>query len=412
MHKSEADSVLNWLVANAHTFSSIGEVLGETIGRLNQLGFEIIRSNIYCKTLHPQVDSTLNVWRKGEGFTETSNTAVVVAKNEVPHGEGFLKQIFVGHGQDSNPAYIASPLYDVIVNQKEFVRSTLPTPSGQQDYPIFSEFVEAGGTDYYARQLLLTEENRGCLSWLTCAKDGFSSEKIDLLKQLTPVIALVISRHSAHHVTRTLLNTYLGRGPGELVLEGKIKQGDVQRLQAAVWFSDLRGFTKRAAELDAEQLVELLNHYFEAVSKPIQQEGGEILKYIGDAVLAIFPVTSAGSLESACGAAINACNKAQDAASKLNQSIQGDALEQGIALHIGEVQYGNIGAENRLDFTVIGEDVNIAARLEDLCATLRLPVLLSEEFAKKIPNQTEIIGEYALKGIPGKQTVCKLIDVN
>ena len=403
---------VDWLLENAHSFSSAGRMLGNLVGRLNQDNVGLMRVNIYTETLHPQVASILTVWRRGSGFVETSASAKVVSKQEFALGEGIVKEIQLGHRSSINPAFKASPLYQVIAQGESEIHARFDSAGDESHaFPIYADFVNDGATAYFACELRLANGKRGCISWLTDKPSGFTKPEIELLRKLANPIGIIVDVHSAQHITRTLLNTYLGRGPGELVMAGNIKQGDIRRLRAAIWFSDLRGFTKRSIDMPPEALVDLLNKYFSAVGHAIYAENGEILKFIGDAVLAIFPVAEAGSPREACQAALRACCNATAALAERNSTMKpGDQLKQGTALHLGEVQYGNIGADDRLDFTVIGQAVNLASRIEGLCSTLNHSVLMSDAFAANVDAVTEPVGVFALKGIPEEQAVFGLED--
>ena len=220
---------------------------------------------------------------------------------------------------------------------------------------------------------------------------------------------MCLAMHLNRYITETLLTVYLGEHSGKNVLNGKIQRGDVEVLEAAIWFSDLRGFTYMSQNVDSEILVAWLNAYFEAVSQVILQNQGEILKFIGDAVLAIFPIQTPSQRASICAGALQAARAASEALDTLNQLRADECLpplEHGIALHEGEVQYGNIGALQRLDFTVIGQAVNMTSRLEGLCANLHQQIVVSERFASRVDKtRLKSLGEFELKGVAETQKV-------
>jgi adenylate cyclase len=300
-----------WLVDNGHLWSDLSTALGELVEQLNKVGMEIERSNIYLPTLHPQVDSNLSVWRRGEGFIETSQTATVLDVNERPYKSGVLKDIELGHRHGINPAYKASPIYHVIEEGNKEVLAKFTSNSTSYDYPIFKDFVDSGATAYFGHELKLDNTKRSFVSFLTNKGGGFTDEEISTLRTICAPLALIVNRFGAQRVTNTLVRTYLGQDPGKMVLSGQIKQGDVKSMDAAIWFSDLRGFTSMSSTLTPEVLIATLNKYFAALGPVFDQTGGEILKFIGDAILAVFPASRFQSSTQACVSALAAATQAK-----------------------------------------------------------------------------------------------------
>lgn len=393
-----------WLAENGHRWSNLSSVLGDLAEKLEAMDMELMRALIYLPTLNPQVDSTLSIWRKYDGFTETSNTATVLDVNERAHRFGILKDISLGHRHEINPAYKVSPMYEVIVGGRKEIVAVLDSGLSNYDYPSFKDFADSGATGYFGHELLLEGNQRSFVSFITARKRGFTDFDLAILRSICGALSLIVDRFSAHRIANTLVKTYLGYGPGKMVLSGQIKQGDVNRINAAIWFSDLRNFTERSSALQPEELIAMLNSYFGAIGPTIEQAGGEILKFIGDAVLGIFPVRDSLSPKQVCVAALNAARQAESELSKLNES-RSDSLQHGTALHFGEIQYGNIGTESRLDFTIIGKAVNLTARIEDLCSEKHQSILLSQKFVELVGCESIDIGEFSLKGIPDKQKV-------
>jgi adenylate cyclase len=210
-------------------------------------------------------------------------------------------------------------------------------------------------------------------------------------------------------IKETLARVYVGEDPGRRVCEGMIGVGDVVSMDAAIWFSDLRGFTTISEGLGVEQLLDRLNAYFDCVVGAIYEQGGEVLKYIGDAVLAVFPVEQHGSRQKACLAALNAARISDSRLAALNAERAGAGnpeLAHGIGLHLGEVRYGNIGSRERLDFTVIGREVNIASRIEGVCKQLREPLICSRGFAEQAGIAARPLGPFDLKGVAEPVHLC------
>jgi adenylate cyclase len=199
-----------------------------------------------------------------------------------------------------------------------------------------------------------------------------------------------------------LLEVYLGRNAGRRVLEGRVKRGDVDSIAAALWYCDLRGFTEMSEELPPDEVVLLLNEYFDCMSGPVHRHGGEVLKFIGDAILAIFPIQDDLDRDRACLTALKAAQEALADLAALNARRRGEKrppLEVGIALHAGTVMYGNVGAADRLDFTVTGPAVNLVSRIETLCRDLGYPLLASARFASPCGSVLRSIGMHRMRGL-------------
>ncbi|MEM7564521.1 MAG: adenylate/guanylate cyclase domain-containing protein [Pseudomonadota bacterium] len=204
------------------------------------------------------------------------------------------------------------------------------------------------------------------------------------------------------------MNTYVGQRTSQKVLSGMIKRGDADVIHAALWFSDLRNFTELTESLEATDVLKMLNDYFEFVSAAVTARGGEILRFIGDAMLIVFPIEKNIDQKSACNAALDAALDAQTTIETLNHQRRRHGepiIEFGVGLNIGEVIYGNVGAPDRLDFTVMGPAVNRTARLESLTKTLGSKILYSEQFANMIDNPSHHLGEHPMKGIAEPQPV-------
>lgn len=400
----------DWFVSVAKECQDSGQLVDELAGLFKSLELSPIRLNIVQGILHPEVMIKLFVWRAESGHIDTSKTAQVFDAIETRRNHGIVKEIALGNTTFENPAFIVSPQYKIITGGADFIHEPLHQGREQEfSYPILHEFKASGGTDYLALPINFSNGNRGCLSILTKKADGFSQKDINQVQALMPFLDTLIELHASSVLNKTLLTTYLGEDPGEKVLHGKIKRGDVTEIEAAIWFSDIRGYTQLSHNIGSQELVNVLNEYFELVGSAIRSEGGEILKFIGDAVLAIFPVHSEGESR-ACDRALNAAIKANEKLADRNKEyITADdkLLNHGIALHVGNFQYGNIGSQNRLDFTVIGDAVNIAARVEGLCGKLRKSILMTQAFRNaltKVENKNELISFksesfHSLKGV-------------
>jgi adenylate cyclase len=246
-----------------------------------------------------------------------------------------------------------------------------------------------GATDYVALPIPSMRGDVHVLTVWTDRPGGWTAPELEGLHTCLPTFALVVETFESRRLARTILETYLGQRTGPRVLAGQIHRGASERIRAAVWFSDLRSFTDMTRELGDEATVQALDVWFEVAVEAIEDHGGEVLKFIGDALLAIFPVQG------------DAWGEAVDAAVAAALRIRGrEALASGVAIHTGEVLYGNVGAPGRLDFTVLGSAVNKAARVSGLCATLGESIVLSERAAASSSRPLRALGAFPVKGFP------------
>ena len=246
------------------------------------------------------------------------------------------------------------------------------------------------------------------MTFATPRPDGLSTAEVALLQRLVPALAPVLEIQALRRTAQTLLATYVGAVTGGRVLAGQIKRGMGETIRAVIWLCDLRGFTPLSERLPRDALILMLNDYFGAMCRAVEAEGGEVLKFIGDAMLAIFPLAESDDAAPSCRGALAAAARAAAAVAEIN-TARGDAgqppIDYGIALHLGDVMYGNIGGERRLDFTVIGPAVNLIARIEALAGQLDRRLLLSADFASACPEPLECLGAFALKGLGQPQAI-------
>jgi adenylate cyclase len=248
---------------------------------------------------------------------------------------------------------------------------------------------------------------------MTRAAEGFSDAAIATIRRLSPVLALALKCQALHGISATVAETYLGRNAAAQVMQGKILRGVASEIEAVLWSSDLMGFTALSEALQPPELIPFLNAYSGALVAAIDGEGGDVLKFMGDGVLAIFPVE--GDPAAACRAALRAEREARRRIAELNAERAKGAQRTTdfyLALHLGRVYFGNIGSSDRLDFTVIGPAVNEASRIMALCSSVRRPLLLSARFAETVAGGADeegadlplaSVGRFALKGVSGAQ---------
>jgi adenylate cyclase len=274
------------------------------------------------------------------------------------------------------------------------------------DFPILKELQAEGATDYFAFAIPFSSvQNDGLVgSWVTDRKRGFFDADLRALHRIQRRLAVACRMTIRGQVAENVVETYLGRGAGERVLAGQIRRGDGETIPAVIWYSDLRGSTAMAEKLSREGYTEVLNCYFECVGGAIMAAGGEILDFIGDAVLAIFPIDGKDSRRSdACARALAAAHDAQRRLDKTNAARATRAMPQlafGLGLHVGDMMFGNIGTPQRLSFSVIGPSVNQVARLEALTKEVGRPIVASRAFVDSCPGGGwDSMGKHKVQGI-------------
>jgi len=287
------------------------------------------------------------------------------------------------------------------------IRRRLAVPHPVLDFPILSELRAEGVTDYFAAPLVFTDDTIHVATWTTREPKGFTDEQIAGIEAIMTPLARVAEVRALRRTASTLLDTYVGHDAGERILAGHIRRGDIEEIHAAIWLSDMRGFTALADTMPPRVMIDLLNRYFDCQVPVILDHGAEVLKFMGDGLLAIFAI---GDNEpEACKRALAAARQAQANIAALASSAM-PGLRFGLALHIGNVLYGNIGSGNRLDFTCIGPAVNCAARIEKLTGQLGRVILASDEFARHCPGEFTALGEFSLAGFSAPQLIYDLGD--
>ena len=242
---------------------------------------------------------------------------------------------------------------------------------------------------------------------------SFSTDDLGHIYEIIPVLSRMVEMHYVRRTAKTLLDTYLGKLTGHRVLEGHIKRGDGENIHAVIWFCDLRNSTPLSETMGREDFLDMLNSFLEVMADAVLEQGGEVLRYIGDAALAIFPIADdeQGSHCVATVQAITAAKNAIEGMVDVNAARAERGENQigfGIGLHLGDVTYGNIGSPSRLEFTVIGAAANEAARIESLTKELHKPVLMSKSFHNCLTNELTSLGKHSLRGVEGEQEIFTL----
>jgi adenylate cyclase len=367
-----------------------------------------MRSSVQIRTLNPEVAIVLYLWQGPETKDAGIAKVLLVRERSDPHSVDDVRELSFSHGAFESETWQVSPFFRV-VEHGEDIRCPLAPHEEAFEYPILKDLHAVGATDYVAQPLRFAQGPLSAISFVSDKEGGFTEDDVALLKAIVPALSMCFETHSARRTTRSLLRTYLGADPGERVLAGQVKPGDVQRIEAAILFSDLRGFTTLSSQTDSRELIGTLNDYFSAVTAPLEKNGGEILKFIGDALLVVFPLRVPSEAGPACQRALKAAIEANAGLDALNvrRVRAGKApLEHGLGLHLGTAEYGNMGSTTRLDFTVIGRDVNLASRIEGMCGPLGRRLLASSLFVAQVPETNWLdFGEYPLKGLEGEQAL-------
>lgn len=377
-NQSTQNPLVPWLLEEAWKFSSIEDTLEDLARILRVEGLALSRLRLFVRTLNPQLYGRFYTWRLGQQD---------IALTQATH-KGILSD-----------EHLASP-YAKIIAGEGGIRRRLEDDEPLLDFPVLHDLLEQGATDYVAVPMNFSDGQINILSLVSNEAGGFTTTELGFLYEILPHIGRLIEAYAQRDSALTLLQTYLGRNAGERVLSGHVKRGDGQEIDAIIWFSDLRDSTRMADSMDRVTYLAGLDQYFDSVAGAIVASGGEVLKFIGDAILAIFP-TGKG-LDVACGQAVNALRLARDNLDRVNQQRDETELPHlrfGTGLHRGKILYGNIGAEARLDFTVIGPPVNEASRIEGLCKKLGETVVTSKAFADGLESGKRSLGEFELAGV-------------
>ncbi len=388
-----APGVIDWVFTLGRCIENTNEFVHQLAHQMNDHGASIDRLMVSLLTLNPQFLGTSETWLKSTDMTTP---------------------IHASHGVRDTERYIGSPLATIYETHKR-VRQRLDNLP-EDAHRAYTELAEDGFTDYVALPVLFGEvaEPGAAIIISTKRKGGFSDQHIESFRRIRDYLAPVLEVHALRHKSRSLMDTYLGKRTSEKVLAGMIKRGDADTINAALWFSDLRDFTHLTETLSGEQVLELLNEYFEFVSAAVTARGGEILRFIGDAMLIVFTIDEKMCAQTACNAAIDSAIDAQSTLETMNHRRRRHnqpEIKFGVGLNIGEVIYGNVGAPDRLDFTVMGPAVNRTSRLESLTKELGCNILFSHKFSELIETTSEFLGHHKMKGIDEPQAVYALCKV-
>ena len=395
MNDAEFAELAAWITEAGLSGQAETAMLEGICDRALHCGVPLARVTALIDTLHPIYEGRVFIWKRDK---------VETAVNEYARSQQNLQR------------WEGSPFYHLENSGDSLLRRRL-TAETQGEFPVFPELRAKGMTDYVAIVKRFAAEgtvgNMDCVytSWTTDSAAGFRDADLADIERLVPLFALALKATSLSRIAATLVETYLGRDPGRRVLEGRIARGVAEQIDAAIWFSDLRGYTRIADTAKPAEIIPLLNEYADAIISAIHDYGGDVLKLMGDGVLAIFTATERTQ---ACEAALTAAEDAPRRIAEVNRRRSASRLpttELYLGLHVGEVFYGNIGSDERLDFTIVGPAVNEVSRIASMCRSVDQPLLVSSAFAAALGasrNRLVSVGRYALRGVGRPQDLFTL----
>lgn len=387
----------DWIVRSTLEGRGESEILAGIGERLIGTGVPVLRAAVGGNLLDPTHDALGVRWTRGAGGME----------------EAFARTA----DDEVNESWTRSPFHALLESGRDTLRRRLDASYRRGEFPLLDDFVEQGVTDYVAfvtpigESLRLGDRAGMISSWTTDAPAGFADDEIALLAAVMRVFAVTFMLRTTRQTARTLITTYLGSDAAERVLAGNVVRGRAEPIRAVVWLSDLVGFTRISDAIGPKGVLALLNDYAEVLVESIEEQGGHVLKFIGDGILAIFPGEDPAA---ACARALDAASGQRRRVAAMNERrlVAGlPVTDAHLALHIGELLYGNVGSPRRLDFTVLGPAVNEAARIEALCGSLEQPVIVSSAFAEAAGAaraRLVSLGRYAMKGVARPQELFTL----
>lgn len=369
--------------------------------RLNELGVPVARSFVGMNTLHPMVRVRSVIWERSSG----------------PNAHFEFRHVDI-----DAPILRQSPFLPMLRDGVAVRRLRIDDPAAAREAPLFEELHAAGMTEWYGRVFPFGSLMPGVPGvdgpdsaehaerlWLVCSlttdqPGGYRESDIAVMERLLPVFALAVKAVATGAIGHGLLAAYLGDDPASRVFAGTVLRGGVQSVEAVLFYTDLRGFTALADVTPGPELITLLDECFECMVEPVAHHGGEVLKFLGDGLLAAFAVI-AHNRDAVCAAALDSAVEALARIETLNARRRAEGrqtIELDVSLHIGTVQYGNVGTATRLDFTVIGPAVNEASRIERLCEPLGRHLLISQQFAEAaVSSRSRLVslGRHPLRGV-------------
>jgi adenylate cyclase len=377
--RDSIDAIAEWLIGEARQIASAARALDEYAWRLHAAGLPVLRVTLHSGTLHPQFLGAAYVWWRTTGQTQEIMIMHEVA-DLIPYEENPVLRVRRGG---------------------ETLRRRLDSAEARLDFAVLHDLKARGGTEYLALPVKSAYGPQAYMAtYVTDRRGGFSDAEIAQLQGLSGRLSVIADMHSQRQIAENVLKAYLGPQTGPLVLAGRIRRGTGDTINAVLWSSDVRSFTALSDRVPGHEVIAILDRIFDAQARAIAKHGGEILKFIGDGLLAIFPVEAPGEAARAATEALTAAGEALESVHALGPRSPGEPpLKMVIALHYGSAIYGNIGAADRLDFTVIGPDVNLVSRIEAVAKALDLPLVVSDDFARVHGGALRSLGLHKLRGL-------------
>lgn len=390
MLTTDVDRLSDWLVRRGLEGTAETDLLREFCERCDAAGLPLARALVVIDTLHPVHEGTVFRWRNDDVEEQAATQYGRTTEGEAA------------------ASWQRSPFYHLLQTGGEELRRRIAF-GDPIDFPFIQEMKDAGHTDYvvfvyrFASGAAIGEMDCVYSGWSTRHPDGFAEADIVALRRLVPALGLAMKSAAQARIADTLVEVYLGRDAGRRVIQGRIQRGVADRIGAALWFSDLRSYTTITDSAPPGEIIPLLNDYAEAVITAIHEAGGDVLKLIGDGTLALFRADDAAeatrralAAEQILRARLHELNERRRAEERPTTSVY-------IGLHVGEVFYGNIGSDERLDFTVVGPAVNETSRIASMCRSVDRPMLVSADFADALPPGERArlvsVGRFALRGV-------------
>lgn len=389
----DAAALSAWIIQQGLDGNSAESVFSGFCTQLHASGMVIQRGLCAMRVLHPLHMGSGLIWRRGVAGVEQE---IYSAENA------------------STDLWERSTLKVMVDDGEPELRRRILGPEAGEEFPILENFRQEGATDYfgmicgYAIESANEERFGVVFTWTTDRDSGFSDAELDFLREILPALALTLRVSATRRFAQAVAEAYLGRDAARRVLSGEIQRGHVETVSAVLIYSDLCGFTAMSDRMGQHELVELLNDYLACMAEPVEARGGQVLKFMGDGMLATFELSPDGGAEARAETGVAALAAAMDALARvaeLNQTRRAagqPTMALNVALHLGEVAYGNVGSPTRLDFTVIGPAVNEVSRLEGMCDPLERHLLISEAFANAIPEdgpQLLPLGRHGLRSV-------------
>ena len=381
-----ARKLTQWLLSEARFLRDNGQVFSQFCERVLAAGIALDRAALHQRALHPRYRGVSRIWRP----------------------DARLQVRFLDHGLEKTATYLESPVRAVVERGERLawrLDGSRPLP-----FAILEELREAGYTHYVIVPMVYASGAINSVAWATRRPGGFATSEVAFLQRTLPGLSTVIEAKALRNFVENMLRTYVGGEPSRLILDGQVRRGDIRTITAALMLVDLRDFTLLSDRLPPRAVIRLLNEYFDSVFPAVRRRGGEILEIMGDGVLAIFHQQPDGSPAEICRAALAAAQEALAAVGRQNRrgAPGSPVLRAGAALHYGTVSYGNIGSGDRLDFTVIGPDVNLTSRIEQFCRELDRELIMSQAFAERLDLPVWELGHFELRGFSQLQRLFEL----